>query len=648
VGYFAMSLLFTSQGKPLTLAAKLGEGGEGSVYNLNGLDSYVAKIYHQPITTQHAEKLMLMKNAKTDRLLNVTAWPIDILYNTPTQKTTVGFIMPKVTGYKPVHELYSPRSRKQEFPKADWRFLIHVATNIARSFAVVHEHNHTIGDVNHGNIVVSSDGTVKLIDCDSFQILNNNRVFLCEVGVPEYTPPELQEKSFSSIKRTFNHDSFGLGIAIFQLLMMGRHPFAGQFLGGESPLETSIKEFRFAYGDLAVLRQMRQPPNTLPISSLSSSIADLFEKTFGHQGVINKRPTPTEWIVALDNLSKQIKSCKTSPAHFYYNSLSNCPWCVLESRGLVLFNFITSRNEKDTFDLALIWGAISSIPPPSPAILPSPIQAQPSAMAISAKQDKIKNRKISLIIFFATLFLTWGLFNLLGQAIIGVVTLLIGFITSIKFWIFKSKYSLKLSSDYQELTQKWNHAKERWDREATNDRFINKLRDSETAKREYEALSQYRENELQKLKARMRDQQMHYFLDSHQINKARIEGIGQVRKNTLLSYGIETAADITQSAISQVSGFGPSLSQKLLNWRKLLESEFVFDSSKGVDKRDLDKLELEIAQKKQKVRMVLDSAQGELLQIKNDIENKRKFLLEELEKLEKEKAQINVDKKYIN
>ena len=146
----------------------------------------------------------------------------------------------------------------------------------------------------------------------------------------------------------------------------------------------------------------------------------------------------------------------------------------------------------------------------------------------------------------------------------------------------------------------------------------------------------------------MRDQQMHYFLESHQINKARIEGIGQVRKNTLLSYGIETAADITLSAISQVSGFGPSLSQKLLSWRKLLESEFIFDPSKGIDKRDLDKLELDIAQKKQKIRMVLDSAQGELMQIKNDIENKRKFLLEELEKLEKEKAQINIDKKYIN
>ena len=141
---------------------------------------------------------------------------------------------------------------------------------------------------------------------------------------------------------------------------------------------------------------------------------------------------------------------------------------------------------------------------------------------------------------------------------------------------------------------------------------------------------------------------MHYFLESHQINKARIEGIGQVRKNTLLSYGIETAADITLSAISQVSGFGPSLSQKLLSWRKLLESEFIFDPSKGIDKRDLDKLELDIAQKKQKIRMVLDSAQGELMQIKNDIENKRKFLLEELEKLEKEKAQINIDKKYIN
>ena len=36
-----------------------------------------------------------------------------------------------VTGFQPMHELYSPKSRKIYYPKADYRFLIHAALNVA-------------------------------------------------------------------------------------------------------------------------------------------------------------------------------------------------------------------------------------------------------------------------------------------------------------------------------------------------------------------------------------------------------------------------------------------------------------------------------------------------------------------------------------
>lgn len=52
-------------------------------------------------------------------------------------------------------------------------------------------------------------------------------VFHCDVGVPLWTPPELQGRDFRGLTRTKNHDRFGLAVLMFQLLFMGRHPFAG-------------------------------------------------------------------------------------------------------------------------------------------------------------------------------------------------------------------------------------------------------------------------------------------------------------------------------------------------------------------------------------------------------------------------------------
>jgi DNA-binding helix-hairpin-helix protein with protein kinase domain len=84
--------------------------------------------------------------------------------------TPVGFTMPLVPARRPLHELLGPRSRHELFPNAHWSFLIHTARNLARAFAVLHERNVVIGDVNSNNIVVCADSTARLIDCDSFAV----------------------------------------------------------------------------------------------------------------------------------------------------------------------------------------------------------------------------------------------------------------------------------------------------------------------------------------------------------------------------------------------------------------------------------------------------------------------------------------------
>ena len=95
-----------------------------------------------------------------------------------------------------------------------------ISMNCAAAFDAIHSKSHVIGDVNQGNVLVSQRGTVFLIDCDSFQVSAHGKLFLCEVGVPQFTPPELQGRNFRGIQRTANHDRFGLALIIFHLLFM--------------------------------------------------------------------------------------------------------------------------------------------------------------------------------------------------------------------------------------------------------------------------------------------------------------------------------------------------------------------------------------------------------------------------------------------
>ena len=182
---------------PVSLGKELGRGGEGAVFPVTGVPDLVAKIYLKPPTAAKAEKLRSMARNASPALLRVAAWPVDVLVD--PAGAVRGFLMPKVSAREDVHELYSPKSRRRAFPNVDFRFVVRAATNIARAFAQVHAVGNVIGDVNHGNALVGRDGTVVLIDCDSFQVRDAARIFTCDVGVALFTPPELAGHGFRGL-----------------------------------------------------------------------------------------------------------------------------------------------------------------------------------------------------------------------------------------------------------------------------------------------------------------------------------------------------------------------------------------------------------------------------------------------------------------
>jgi DNA-binding helix-hairpin-helix protein with protein kinase domain len=225
-----MKTYVTGTGKTIEIGLELGKGGEGSAYEVPADHHWVAKLYnehHQPDALKQA-KLRYMAAMADQELLSYAAWPQETLHET-AHGPVVGFLMPKISGRVPIHMLYSPAHRRQEYPQAAWDFLLFAARNTAAAFDAIHQHGHVLGDVNQGNVLVGADSKVFLIDTDSFQINANGTIHLCKVGVAHFTPPELQGvASFDRVPRTSNHDNFGLALLIFHLLFGGRHPYSGK------------------------------------------------------------------------------------------------------------------------------------------------------------------------------------------------------------------------------------------------------------------------------------------------------------------------------------------------------------------------------------------------------------------------------------
>ncbi|WP_218971559.1 helix-hairpin-helix domain-containing protein [Neobacillus soli] len=635
-----------SKGHHIKAGKVIGRGGEGTVYEVEGKPGIVLKLYHK-YDDERSKKITSMSHMKSERLLKYTAWPIDTVKDEGGK--IIGLLMPSANG-KEIHKLYSPKNRLNDFDNVSLPFLIHTAANIARSFAIVHENGQVIGDVNHGNIVVANDGTVKLIDCDSFQINTNGKLIFCKVGVATHQPPELQSKSLSNIVRTPNHDNFGIAIIIFQLLFMGRHPFSGRYLGsGDMPIEKAIEQHRFAYGKNAKQRDMQQPPGTLPLDFYSKELAELFEKAFSQSGSNNNnRPKATEWITVLEKLNKELVSCPLNQAHTFSKEHNNCPWCEYEGKtGLVLFTAVikSKLGTENVFQLNLIWKKISSISPPYDQNLPDPFaySQNPSEEIIKIgkkfKRKKIMRLSVAIILGIFSLLLTFS--GGMGIYPIG------GVIASIVLGLKKAKdlQFEEIYLGYENLNRKWISLLERWKKEASSDKFFSKLAELNDYKTKYTDIPNMRTLKLKQLEKDQRNRQLNEYLDSFYIQSSNIDSIGPSRKAVLQSYGIETARDVSKQSVLRVPGFGPSLTSNLVEWRKNIEKRFSFDPKKGIPKSDMYSLEKEIFSLKSDLEKKLTKGEAELIYIKTSINTRREILKRDADECVQllGKAKANVD-----
>ena len=255
-----------------------------------------------------------------------------------------------------------------EFAGRTIKFLVRAAGNIARAVASVHATGCVIGDVNHSGILVSDKATSTLIDSDSFQVIASNNKFLCQVGTPEYTPPELQGVRFDRVARTSNHDNFGLAVLVFQILFMGRHPFSGIYQGqGDMPLERAIGEYRFAYSTQPATTKMKPPPGAPLLTDFPAYIGQAFEKAFGRAGR-TLRPSASEWVSLLNMLEGELVECAADPVTntLKENRVHGAGWSKAV-RALLRSLPISRPISRSNIDMSQLVAIIRSIQDPGPS-----------------------------------------------------------------------------------------------------------------------------------------------------------------------------------------------------------------------------------------------------------------------------------------
>lgn len=319
-----MRLLLERRGDEVSLLhPALKRGGEGGIHAILGEPGLVAKVFADPTSERVAKLRAMIDNPPvvTANAPVLLAWPEDLLLGPGGE--CVGYVMPYAKDKETFFTISHPGTRPSW---ADHRFRLRAARNIAAAVSAFHRHGYVLGDLNESNILVGSDASVAVVDTDSAQVRTARQVFRCQVGKPEYTPPELMQAglSFGQIDRYPHHDSFGLAVLIFLLLMDGNHPFAARCVGaaGRQSLADRIAHGHWPHSKNrnGTYRPRREAP---PLESLSPEILRLMRDCFeaGHKNPAC-RPTADDWCKALTEAEDEWNTWAARFRHLYYRVLN--------------------------------------------------------------------------------------------------------------------------------------------------------------------------------------------------------------------------------------------------------------------------------------------------------------------------------------
>ena len=246
--------VYEPQGKPLHLKKSdvLARGGEGVIYKLAINPNYLVKVCKDETLKNprkqaaFCERLTAMLALEDCRNAGFLSWPQ--MPVSDSNKNMIGYVMPRANG-RTLRALYAPCQVRRFFPGWDRLQVTKVALNLVDAVQMLARHRVLVNDFNPDNFLVDKNGSVTLIDCDSFQIpAPYGNTFLTGTFTPEFTAPELLfNADLFSVERTPEQVRFSLAVVVYMILMSGLHPYAqcggsdpaGNLKSGKCPLDKS-------------------------------------------------------------------------------------------------------------------------------------------------------------------------------------------------------------------------------------------------------------------------------------------------------------------------------------------------------------------------------------------------------------------------
>ena len=289
--------MYTKQsGDKISLGSEIAKGGEGIVFNIDNENDNCVKIYRDSKNTPEREdklKYMVLNPPPKIHGENFKiCWPKDIIYK---DGKFVGYLMTKSfdNSLLPYHLCQPEISKKLDsqwhstYDRKTQRGIVSrlkLCVNIIAAVNRIHSINkYVIVDLKPQNLLITYSGKVSIIDMDSIQIAEDNKVlFNAPVSTPEYTPPEaitiVSKKSIISK----DWDVFSLGVLVYEMLF-GIHPFVGSANPPYDNLNTIQEKIKI---NLTHVVNGEQAFNILPkphnlFYSYPSDFKNIFKKIFG-------------------------------------------------------------------------------------------------------------------------------------------------------------------------------------------------------------------------------------------------------------------------------------------------------------------------------------------------------------------------------
>jgi len=320
-----MSVLFRNgKGEKVEVeSSSFAKGGEGEVYRIN-TPKYAdccAKVYHKSYCTSGREqKIQYMINKSPqvyDRYPYMLCWPTEMLYDNVGFR---GFIMPlafegsielyDLCSYSKTKNMGVEWSEKYDRKKQSITDRLKLCVNLSIAVHSVHAlESYVFVDLKPKNILVSLDGKVSVIDCDSVQITEDHNVQFCaNVATAEYSPPESEKLTPAANEINKSWDYFSLGVIIYEILF-GIHPYAATFTGKYEKcisLDEKIAHGLYVYGNKKnYLRKLPEPHKTH--DKTPKAIRDYFYRTFEiGNSIPNKRTSAQEWGMMLTKVINEL------------------------------------------------------------------------------------------------------------------------------------------------------------------------------------------------------------------------------------------------------------------------------------------------------------------------------------------------------